>query len=168
MIPLRTYTKDKKLNAIIETPYHSRNKYSYDEDTGLYKFKKLLPDGMSFPCDMGFIPGTKGDDGDPLDILILMDDYAYPGCWVECRLLGGIKAVQIENGKKARNDRFVAVPAEVDEYNHLNQITDLNKNKLKSIVCFFENYNKLEKKEFKFLEIMSAKKAHEVIGKYVI
>jgi inorganic pyrophosphatase len=159
----KAYTKDNYINVIIETPYKSRNKFAYDEKTGLFKFKKLLPDGMSFPCDMGFISATKGEDGQPLDALVLMEEISYPGCLVECRLLGVIKAVQIENEKKVRNDRFIAVPAEVKEYDHLNHISDLNGNKIKAIISFFENYNKLENRRFQFLETLDALEAHKII-----
>src|SRR3954465_7884573 len=110
----KAYSKDKSyVNVIIETPYKSRNKFDYDKETGLFRLRKVIPTGMEFPCDMGFIPGTKGEDGDPLDALLLMDELTYPGCLVECRLLGVITAEQSEPGKPTkRNDRFMAVPAE--------------------------------------------------------
>jgi inorganic pyrophosphatase len=141
MIWPETFTKEKNFNIIIETPYKSRNKFSYDKDTGLFKLTKILPSGISFPCDMGFISNTLGDDGDPLDALILMDELTYPGCLVECRLLGGIKARQQEEAKKVRNDRYIFVPAEMKEYNHLKDISDVNKTKIQSIINFFKAYN---------------------------
>lgn len=164
----KAYTKDKKsVNVIIETPYKSRNKFEYDKESGLFKLSKVIPTGMEFPCDMGFIPHTKGEDGDPLDVLILMDELTYPGCLIECRIIGVIKATQTEKGKEPeRNDRFVAVPADMEEYNHLEHIEDLNKTKLKSIICFFENYNKREDKEFKLLDVLDAKKAHAILKKF--
>src|ERR1700744_3635951 len=144
----KAYTKEGDcVNVIIETPYKSRNKFDYDKETGLFKFSKVIPTGMEFPCEMGFIPHTIGEDGDPLDALILMDELTYPGCLVESRLLGVIKATQKEKGKKEeRNDRFILVPANMKEYDHLQSVSDLNKSKVEAITCFFENYNKAEGK----------------------
>ncbi|HEV7229754.1 MAG TPA: inorganic diphosphatase, partial [Bacteroidia bacterium] len=156
-------------NVIIETPYKSRNKFDYDKETGLFKFSKVIPTGMEFPCEMGFIPRTKGQDGDPLDALVLMDEITYPGCLVESRLLGVIKATQKAKGQKEeRNDRFILVPANMEEYNHLKDIKDLNKNKIKAISCFFENYNRAEGKVFKLLEISGSKEANKLIKRSVL
>jgi inorganic pyrophosphatase len=154
------------VNVIIETPYKSRNKFDYDTKTGLFKFKKVIPTGMEFPCDMGFIPHTKGEDGDPLDALVLMDEITYPACLVECRLLGVIKAKQKEKGKKSvRNDRFILVPAGMKEYDHLKEVEDLNETKVKAIADFFKNYNKEEGREFELMEVSGAAEAHKLIKK---
>src|SRR3954452_9285809 len=97
------------LNAIIETPKGSRNKYVYDEDTDTFKLKKALPAGMVFPFDFGFIPSTIAEDGDPLDVLVLTDAPTFPGCIVESTVLGIIKVEQEKKGEKVRNDRVIAV-----------------------------------------------------------
>jgi inorganic pyrophosphatase len=157
--------KEKYINAIIETPADSRNKYEYVKENGLFRLKKVLPQGFSFPCDFGFIPHTKGEDGDPLDVLVMMDEYTYPGCLIECRLLGVIKAEQSEQNKKIRNDRFVAVPAEMKEFDHLKDIYSIDKNKLNSIIKFFEFYNEMEGKKFKLIRIDDEKKAQKLIRK---
>lgn len=164
-----TFSKEGRLNVVIEAPYKSRNKYSYDEDTGLFKLKKILPSGLSFPCDMGFIPGTIGEDKDPLDVLVLMDEITYPGCLVECRLLGAIKATQKEkNGKLIRNDRFICVPAEMKEYNHLKELKDMNKHKLKSITNFFIAYNAFYNISFGVIGNVNAEQAKKMIQKSII
>src|SRR5207248_11642367 len=82
------------LNVVIETPRDCRNKYKYDEQYGLFKIRKVLPAGSAFPYDFGFIPNTLADDGDPLDVLLLMDEPAYPGCLIQARVLGLIEAEQ--------------------------------------------------------------------------
>jgi inorganic pyrophosphatase len=163
-----TFTKEKNFNIIIEAPYKSRNKYSYDEETGLFKLKKILPSGISFPCDMGFISNTLGDDGDPLDALILMDELTYPGCLVECRLLGVIEAIQTEKRKKNRNDRYMFVPAEMKEYDHLKNISDLNKTKVESIINFFKVYNDFYDVKFEVDKISDREQALKSIKKQLV
>src|SRR5687768_1900762 len=109
-IDLSTYDEDSgTINVIIETPKGSRNKYEYDEKFGLFVLNEVLPAGASFPFDFGFVPSTKGEDGDPLDVLVLMDEAAYPGVLVPARLIGVIEAEQTEGGKTERNDRLIAV-----------------------------------------------------------
>jgi inorganic pyrophosphatase len=162
----KTFADKKKniIHVIIETPYKSRNKFTYDEDSGLFKLSKVIPAGLAFPCDMGFIPHTKGEDGDPLDALILMDELTYPGCFIECRIIGIIKAEQSQKKqKKIRNDRFITVPAEMKEYDHLKTIEDLSKQKVIDLVDFFINYNKKENKEFKLLAIGGAEEAYKIL-----
>src|SRR5215217_4237747 len=108
------------LNIIIETPKGAQNKYTYDPLMEIFKLKKVLPMGTVFPFDFGFIPNTVGEDGDPLDVLIIMDEPAYPGCLVRCRLLGVLKAKQKEQQKPSvRNDRFIAVADSSILYNNL-------------------------------------------------
>src|ERR1700757_4797744 len=88
--------KSGNLNVVIDTPKGSRNKYAYDFDVRGYILKTVLPKGAVFPFDFGSIPGTTAADGDPLDALILMDEPAFCGCLVCCRLIGVIEATQEE------------------------------------------------------------------------
>ena len=93
---LDTFNDEGDLNVVIETPKGSRNKYNYDEKLGLFKLGGVLPSGASFPFDFGFVPSTVGGDGDPLDVLVLMDEPAFAGCLVSARLVGVIEAEQTE------------------------------------------------------------------------
>src|SRR3954451_2679223 len=86
------------LNVIVETARGGRNKMSYDQELGVFRLKKVLPEGMSFPCDFGFVPSTRAADGDPLDALVLMDEPGMMGCLVECRLIGVLRGEQREPG----------------------------------------------------------------------
>jgi len=80
-LPSQPFGEDgTTLNAIIETPRGSRNKYKFDEELHVFKLKSVLPAGASFPYDFGFVPGTRGEDGDPIDVLVLMDEPAFTGC----------------------------------------------------------------------------------------
>ena len=77
--------------SIIETPKGSRNKYAFDPDQRIFELKKVPPAGMAFPYDFGFVPSTVAEDGDPVDVLVLMDEPAFPGCLLRCRLIGIIE-----------------------------------------------------------------------------
>src|ERR1700691_1170739 len=88
---LKPIVKTGLVQVIIETPSGSRNKFAYDPDQGIFALKKVLPAGMVFPYDFGFLPQTMAPDGDPVDVLVLMDEPAFPGCAVKARLIRGIE-----------------------------------------------------------------------------
>src|SRR4051812_34905960 len=97
--------------VIIETPKGSAFKYTYEPEKHLFKLSKVLPAGMTFPFDFGFIPDTKGEDGDPLDIIVIAEFETFSGCMMDWHGNGGIKAEQTEHdGNTMRNDRFIGVP----------------------------------------------------------
>jgi inorganic pyrophosphatase len=154
---------DKKKNEwriVIETPKGSHNKYKYDEGLGLFLLGGVLPQGMSFPYDFGFLPGTLAEDGDPLDVLLLMDFPAYPGCVVAGRLIGVIEAKQTEkDGETTRNDRLVAVPTESRLYRDLKNVDEIGDDRLKEIEGFFISYNQVRGKKFKVLSVRGPHRA---------
>src|SRR5882762_4480106 len=88
-------SRDKRiLRVVIETPKGSRNKFAFDADQHVFELKKVLPAGMAFPYDFGFVPSTEAEDGDPIDVLVLMDEPAFPGCVLKCRTIGVIEGEQ--------------------------------------------------------------------------
>jgi inorganic pyrophosphatase len=101
--------KDGLLQVIVETPAGSRNKFAFDPEQEIFALKKVLPAGMVFPYDFGFLPKTIAPDGDPIDVLLLMDEPAFPGIAVRARLIGIIEGEQMDGKKRIRNDRLVAV-----------------------------------------------------------
>ena len=141
--------KSGNLNVIIETPKGCRNKYAFDFDFKNYRLKSVLPNGAVFPYDFGSIPGTTADDGDPLDVLLLMDEPAFTGCLVRARLLGVIEAAQTSDGKTERNDRLIAVAAESHTHSSLKSLGMLDSELIKEIEHFFVSYNQIRGKEFK-------------------
>jgi inorganic pyrophosphatase len=154
------------VNAVIETPGGSRNKFKYDEKLGFFALSGVLPEGMVFPHAFGFVPSTKADDGDPEDILILMDEPTFSGCIVPSRLIGVMEAEQTEtNGKSERNDRLIAVAAHSRDYSEVHDLDDLNKNLLKEIQQFFINYNKERGKRFRVLQMRGPRQALKLIRK---
>src|SRR5690348_2066004 len=82
--------EDGEVTVVIETPKGSPNKYDYDSTIGAFRLAAVMPEGSSFPYDFGFIPSTVGEDGDPLDALVLLDSPAPVGCVIEARLIGVI------------------------------------------------------------------------------
>jgi len=113
--------------AIIETPKGCRNKFDYDPDSNLFMLGGLLPEGMMFPFDFGFIPSTLGEDGDPLDVMVLMDAPAHVGCLIEIRLIGIIEANQTEDGETERNDRLIGVAVHSYDHENLKSIDEVSK-----------------------------------------
>jgi inorganic pyrophosphatase len=120
------HRKSGNLNVVIDTPKASRNKYAFDFKINAYKLKTVLPHGAVFPFDFGSIPGTVAQDGDPLDVLVLMDEPVFIGCLIEARLLGVIEAEQTEDGESERNDRLIAVAAESHTHGALKTLQELD------------------------------------------
>ena len=161
---MKNKVKIEGLQVVVETPKGSTEKYAYDANSGFFRLTKVLPAGMVFPFDFGFISGTKGDDGDPLDIIVISEFHSYPGCMIDCRLLGAIKAEQGKNKNKLiRNDRFVAIPLVSKAYNDIANLTHVPKEMIESLESFFINYNKEEKKIFKCLGYIRPSKALQQI-----
>ena len=130
----------------------------------MFVLKGVLTAGHSFPYDFGFIPQTLGGDGDPLDVLILMDEPAFVGCLVHARLVGIIEAEQTEqDGKTERNDRLIAVASESKTHSDVKSINDLNKTLIDQIEHFFISYNEAKGKKFKPLGRFGARKAKTLV-----
>lgn len=153
------------VNVVIETPKGSRNKYAYDEAFCCFRMKAVLPEGSVFPYDFGFIPSTVGEDGDPLDVLILLDAPLEMGCLVEARPLGVIEAEQEENGTTQRNDRLVAVANRARTHAHVETLEDLRPGALDEIEAFFGHYNALSGKRFRPIRRSGAERARDLILK---
>lgn len=155
-----------QFRVVIETPRGSRNKYSYDREQQVFVLKKVLAAGMTFPFDFGFVPATLAEDGDPIDILLLMDEPAFPGCTVRARLIGVLEAEEkSEEGKTQRNDRLIAVALESPTYSEMKSLDDLGERLLRDIENFFVTYQKLRGNEFKVLARSDARKASRLIEK---
>lgn len=161
---LGAFDKEKDaLNVIIETPKDSRNKFTYDEERGMFKLGGVLPIGASFPFDFGFVPSTLGGDGDPLDVLLLMDAPAFSGCFVHARLIGVVEAEQTEEGKTEKNDRLIAVAVESRNHRDVTSIEQLAGNLIEEIEHFFVSYNEAKGKKFKVVGRNDAGRAKEIV-----
>jgi len=164
-----TFSKhEKHIHAVIETPKGSASKYSYDEETQMFKLKKILPKGMVFPFHFGFIPYTKAQDGDPLDVLVLLDELSWPGCIIDCKLIGVMEATETKEDKTVRNDRLIATANASAKYNKIKDLNNMDEYLEKEIENFFNTYTNLEKKEFKVISKKGPDKAVELIKKQLV
>jgi|SRR5438105_5052536 len=158
--------KPGKLNVVIDTPKGCRNKYAFDFNVNGYVLKTVMPKGILFPFDFGSIPGTLGQDGDPLDALVLMDEPAFCGCLVQSRLVGVIEAIQKKKNRKTeRNDRLIAVAAGSHTHSAIKSVKDLDPNLLKEIEHFFVSYNQVHGKKFKPIGRYGPKRAKRIVEK---
>jgi inorganic pyrophosphatase len=147
---------DNKIQVIIETPKGSRNKYAFDSEQRIFVLKKVLPAGMTFPYDFGFVPSTRAEDGDPTDALVLMDEPAFPGCLLKCRMIGIIEG---KKKKGERNDRIIAIEEANHSYAHVRHVDELGKKFVKELEEFFVNYHALDGEEYKVLQVKGPSEA---------
>jgi inorganic pyrophosphatase len=140
-----------RLNVIIETSKGNSSKYKYDEQLGLFRLHKLLPAGAIFPFDFGFIPSTRGEDGDPLDVLVLAGEPTAIGSLVTVRLLGALRAEQTEGRRTLRNDRLIGVPHTDKIKPQARSFRDLSSQLLDQIEHFFISYNRYEGRAFRIM-----------------
>ena len=138
---------DSLVQVVIETPKGSRNKYAFDPEQKVFELKKVLPAGMAFPYDFGFVPRTKAEDGDPTDVLVLMDEPAFAGCVLKCRLVGIIEGEQIEGKERLRNDRVVAIEKENHSFADIQHIGDLGEEISAGAGDFFRELSRVERDE---------------------
>lgn len=163
-IELTSFTDDgKTIQVIIETPKGSRNKFAFDEKRQIFRLKKVLPVGMAFPYDFGFVPSTKAEDGDPVDVLVLMDEPAFPGCLLECRVIGIIEGEERSKQKKIRNDRVVAVERSDHDFADIYHVRRLGKRFVRELEEFFVNYHALSGSKFRVLKVKGPRKARRRI-----
>ena len=148
----------------IETPKGSRNKIKYDTSSRQFKLSKVMPEGMMFPYDFGFVPLTKAEDGDPLDVLVLTDEPLFPGCQVECSLIGVLKAQQKEKRHTNRNDRLIAVANQSLLYSDTRTLKDLNPKVLQQVEDFFVNYQKVRGIEVRILGRAGPREALKILA----
>jgi inorganic pyrophosphatase len=141
------------VQVIVETPKGSRNKYSFDPEQKIFALKKVLPAGMAFPYDFGFIPSTKAEDGDATDVLVLMDEPAFPGCLLKCRLIGVLEGEQRSKKLKERNDRIIAIEQANHSYAQVKHIDDLGKEFVEELEEFFVNYHQLSGSEYRVIDV---------------
>jgi inorganic pyrophosphatase len=151
------------LRVVIETPKESRNKFAFNADDHIFELKKVLPAGMAFPYDFGFVPSTEADDGDPVDVLVLMDEPAFPGCVLTCRPIGVMQGEQGDKKQKVRNDRILAVEKDAHSWADIKNISDLGKQFVRELEAFFVDYHKLSGERYRVLGLKGPAQARKLV-----
>jgi len=135
--------KNKVVEAFIEIPTGSQNKYEYDKEKGVFKLDRVLYSPMHYPTEYGYIENTLALDGDPLDILVYTTFPTFPGCVIESRVIGVLNM----SDDKGKDEKLLAVPTEDPRFSHVHTLEDMPKHVLDEISHFFQVYKDLENKE---------------------
>lgn len=129
-----------ELNVVIEIPRGTRNKYELDKETGLFRLDRLLYSAVYYPGDYGLVPRTLADDGDPLDVLVMVTEPTFPGCLIVVRPIGAF-LMQDERGS---DEKILAVPVQDPLYSEYHDLDDVAPHFLREVEHFFEIYKELE------------------------
>jgi inorganic pyrophosphatase len=148
------------VKALIEIPQGSRTKYEIDKPTGLLKLDRVIHSSFHYPVNYGFIPQTLGEDGDPLDILVLCSQAIQPLCLVEATVIGNMQ--MIDTGDK--DDKIIAVATKDPSVNHMSSIEELPKHFFNELRNFFEQYKVLENKQVQIDKFQNTSEAYVVIN----
>jgi len=149
---------------VLETPKGSRNKYTYDAECQTIRLGATLGEGLAFPYDFGFLPSTLGEDGDPLDVLLFLDDAVPPGCVATARLIGVLEVEQKDQGSPwERNDRFFAVATHAHAHQALKKLDDLRPHLLPEIESFFTHYAGLNGKRLRIVRRSGPRRARKLL-----
>ena len=162
---LPTWADKSHIYTVVETPRGSRAKLAFEPKLKVFTLSKPLLAGLTYPYDWGFVPSTKADDGDPLDVLIIHDAATYPGLVLQCKPIGILELLQASNGKKERNDRIFAVPDRSPFEGDLQDIRHLPKRAVDELEKFFQASDALEDKKLEFLGWKGPDKAISAIKK---
>jgi inorganic pyrophosphatase len=151
--------------SVIESPRGSQIKFKYLPLLASFAVSYILPTGSVFPRDFGFIPSTLGRDGDPLDILVILDAPTFTGCIIPTRVIGAIEAQQTEGGVTFRNDRLLGIAAAAHEYARIESIDQLDPMIVKEIEHFYTSYNEIRGRRFEPLAHSGPEAALDLITK---
>jgi inorganic pyrophosphatase len=164
LLKLPAYSDDGGLHVVIETPRGSRAKLDYDPKLRTFTLSKSLLAGLSYPYDWGFIPATRAEDGDPLDVMVIHEAATFPGLVLTCKIIGVLQVEQRSKGKKPkRNDRFFAVPRASHAEKDLSNVGDLTVAMRQELEKFFIATDELEDKQLKILGWKGPKAALKAI-----
>lgn len=161
---LKPCVRDNCVTALIEIPRGSKNKYEWDEDLGGVALSRVLYQSVAYPAEYGFIPGTKAEDGDALDVVVLIDQPTFPGCYMRVRPIGILRLRQ----EGERDDKVLCVPVADPLYSHTHDIDDVPPHRLVEIRHFFATYTELEGREVEVGEWENAAAAMQEIQECIL
>jgi inorganic pyrophosphatase len=162
-INLPAFTEDGDVHVVVETPRGSRAKFAYDPKLETFTLSKSLLTGLTYPHDWGFVPSTKADDGDPVDVMVIHDAATFPGIVLSCRIIGILQIEQKSKARSERNDRVFAVPRRSHSEQGLRDVQDLSKSIRQELEKFFMATDELEDKRLAILGWKGPKAAHKEI-----
>ncbi len=148
--------------VIVEIPRGSRNKYEYDHDSGRIMLDRVLYSSVHYPTDYGFVPNTVSADGDPLDVLIIVEEPTFPGCRLLVRPIG----VLVMRDEAGIDEKLLAVPVADPRFEDIYELEDIGQHWLREIENFFSTYKLLEGKPTMVEEWLDAGEARKVLRKY--
>jgi inorganic pyrophosphatase len=166
LMKLPTWADKTNIHAVVETPRGSRCKLDFDPKLRAFTLAKPLMVGLTYPYDWGFIPSTRAEDGDPIDILILHDAGTYPGLVLRCKPIGVLEVLQITKSGKERNDRIFAVPDRSPFEGDLQDVRRLPARAVEELEKFFEATDALEDKKLEFLGWRGPARAVKTIKRF--
>ncbi|MBE0466040.1 MAG: inorganic diphosphatase [Candidatus Desulforudis sp.] len=135
--------QDPVVEAVIEIPRGSSNKYEYDRRRGVVRLDRVLYSPVHYPTDYGFIPRTLAEDGDELDIMVMISTATFPGCLVEARVLGALEMID----EKGRDIKILSAAVKDPRMDRFHGLRDVDAHRLREIEYFFTVYKDLEEKE---------------------
>jgi inorganic pyrophosphatase len=155
------------VRVVIDTPRGSRNKYKFDAELAAFKLSRVLPAGMAFPFDFGSIPGTRAEDGDALDVMVLTEAPLCVGCLILVHLVGVVRATQTEGRRKIRNDRLLGVIETPVNKPTLRDLAELPREQLDDIEHFFRSYNEAQGRPFAITGRAGPKAAKQMLDRAI-
>ncbi len=161
-VPARS--SEGNVNVFVEIPKGSRNKYEYEEDLGMIALDRALHSAVHYPTDYGFVPGTRGTDGEPLDAMVMVDESTFPGCLVEARILG-VLTVRSSSGRPEQ--KLLAVPVREPRFAEYGDVSDVPGHLLREIEHFFEVFKDLEGSDVGVIGWEGARKAQGLLDEAV-
>lgn len=153
----------QSVNALIEIPQGSRTKYEIDKPTGLLRLDRVIHSSFHYPINYGFIPQTLGQDGDPLDILVLCSQAIHPLCLVEATVIGNMQMV--DTGEK--DDKIIAVASKDPSVNHISSIEEMPRHFMSELRNYFEQYKVLEQKQVQIDQFQNREEAYRIIDEAI-
>ena len=154
---------NKTIDVLIEIPKGSRNKYEYDFELKKIRYDRMIFSSMHYPADYGFVPETLALDGDPLDVLVLVQEPTFPGCVMEVKPIGVFHMTD----EKGPDEKMICVPVSDPIWNLLEDLDDVNSHLKKEIEHFFQVYKDLEKKKVDVGGWGDANEAQEILEKSI-
>ena len=159
-----TRSSDGDVNVFVEIPKGSQNKYEYDEDLGMIVLDRTLHSSVHYPTDYGFVPGTRGADGEPLDAMVMVDQSTFPGCLVEARIIG---VITIQSSNDRPEQKLLGVPVREPRFAEYADVSDVPGHLLREIEHFFDVFKDLEGSDIGVLGWEGAQEAQELLDEAI-